>query len=203
MSLPTPIKPFIIMLHMLIVIMPISVGTATASESLAPFHVFGSGGEAGASGYRMRHSAGQSLIGSGAYYKAGFWYTVNALSSIDTDYDGLPDSWEIEHFGNLNWGANDDPDGDLLTNLQEFQIGTNPNSYNMDNDDDGLFDWWELAKFGDLSQGSADDFDSDGYSNYVEYITESDPTNSSISPNPGIFYEYDALGRIKKIIRIR
>jgi len=203
MSLSTQRTPFIITLYVLPVIMLASVGIATATESLAPFHVFGSGGEASTSGYQVHHSAGQSLIGAGNHYKAGFWYTVSALSNTDTDYDGLPDSWEIAFFGNLNWGANDDPDGDLLTNLQEFQIGTNPNSHNMDNDSDGLPDWWELDQFEGLSQGPADDFDSDGYSNYVEYITESDPTNGGVRPNPGIFYEYDAAGRIKKIIRIR
>jgi len=46
---------------------------------------------------------------------------------VDLDGDGLPDSWEMTHFGNLNQTDTDDPDGDGLTNLLEFQLGTNPN----------------------------------------------------------------------------
>lgn len=46
---------------------------------------------------------------------------------VDLDGDGLPDNWEMTHFGNLNQTGTDDPDGDGLTNLLEFQLGTNPN----------------------------------------------------------------------------
>ena len=51
---------------------------------------------------------------------------VFAVGATDSDSDGLPDSWEIQYFGNLNQTANGDPDGDGLTNLQEFQQGRNP-----------------------------------------------------------------------------
>ena len=61
----------------------------------------------------------------------------------DTDSDGMPDWWEMKWFGTLAYGPNDDPDGDGLTNLQEYQYGTNPN--NEDTDGDGLTDGWEVA----------------------------------------------------------
>lgn len=46
--------------------------------------------------------------------------------SHDFDDDLLPDCWEIEHFGSLIEEANGDPDNDGLTNLEEYNGGTDP-----------------------------------------------------------------------------
>ena len=50
----------------------------------------------------------------------------------DTDGDGLLDSWEEEHFGNLTANAtadaDADADGDGTTNLMEYLAGTDPRS---------------------------------------------------------------------------
>jgi len=70
-----------------------------------------------------------------------------------------------------------------------------------DTDAEGLPDWWELTYFEDLSQGRVDDYDSDGVPNYYEYKLDTDPADAN-SRDGGIFYEYDALGRIKLIIRL-
>lgn len=54
--------------------------------------------------------------------------TTNAVLFIDSDKDGIPDSWELAH--NLNptnsSDANIDTDGDTLSNTQEYIAGTDP-----------------------------------------------------------------------------
>ena len=68
----------------------------------------------------------------------------------DTDADGLPDAWEVANglSGTDPAGANG-PDGDRepdgLTNLQEYNLGTDPN--NADSDNDGLTDGDEVDTY--------------------------------------------------------
>jgi len=45
----------------------------------------------------------------------------------DTDGDGLPDAWELTHYGSLAGGPGADTDGDGQTSLAEYLAGTNPN----------------------------------------------------------------------------
>jgi hypothetical protein len=62
---------------------------------------------------------------------------------IDIDKDGLVDSWEIEHFGNLtSQSGTDDWDNDGLTNAQEQNLGTDPKL--ADTDGDGFSDLVEV-----------------------------------------------------------
>ena len=54
------------------------------------------------------------------------------LVDLDSDSDGLIDSWEIQHFGSLTHpegGPTGDPDGDTCDNLKESRDGTDPNDY--------------------------------------------------------------------------
>lgn len=55
-------------------------------------------------------------------------------NAADSDQDGISDSWEIQHFGNLSRTGGDDADGDGLTDIQEFLKGTNPVQANPDGD---------------------------------------------------------------------
>ncbi len=97
------------------------------------------------------------------------------VTEMDFDLDGLPDSWEMAKFGHLDQGILGDPDGDGLTNLQEYQLGTNPN--NRDTDNDGIPDGWELANgLNPLNlMDAALDNDGDGFTNLQEYQLGSNP----------------------------
>jgi len=60
---------------------------------------------------------------------------IYASGTFDGNGDGLPDAWQLKYFGSVSApgnGPNDDPDGDGISNLQEFLAGsdpTNPASY--------------------------------------------------------------------------
>jgi len=52
--------------------------------------------------------------------------TVND-PAVDADTDGLADYWEIGNFGSIaTYSGTDDPDGDGISNLQEYTEGTDP-----------------------------------------------------------------------------
>jgi hypothetical protein len=47
-------------------------------------------------------------------------------TSGDSDNDGLPDAWELSHFGTLARDGSGDFDGDGLSDLAEYLAGTDP-----------------------------------------------------------------------------
>ena len=96
----------------------------------------------------------------------------------DADGDGLPDWWETLYGLDPDDHADaaEDPDGDGLTNLEEYRAGTDPLS--PDTDGDGLPDAWETANGTCPFVGDAfGDLDGDGLSNLDEFRRGTDPAN--------------------------
>jgi hypothetical protein len=131
-----------------------------------------------------------SVAGYGLGYRVGFFDANQSLPfdiaypPLDEDQDGLYDNWEV--FYGLNPAdasdSNADVDDDLLTNYDEFKLGTAPS--NVDSDGDGIPDGAEFAYGLDPlnSNGSLADLDNDGFSNLEEYRFGSDITNSEDIP---------------------
>ena len=71
-------------------------------------------------------------------------WKLKVVSNADEDGDGLPTSYELDHGLDPNdpGDAERDPDGDGLTNLQEFVARTDPST--ADSDEDGASDGEEI-----------------------------------------------------------
>lgn len=65
--------------------------------------------------------------------------SASGTTPVDSDMDGMDDSWEMSHFKGFSHDGTADSDGDGLSDLMEYQIGLNPN--NGDTSGDGLADW--------------------------------------------------------------
>ncbi|MCP4251313.1 MAG: hypothetical protein GY778_30120 [bacterium] len=99
------------------------------------------------------------------------WYATDVG---DTDGDGLPDTWENQHFGDLTHNGSQDEEPDGLTNLEEFNNGTDP--LNPDTDGDGLSDGDEVHIHG--TDPTNTDSDQDGLDDAAELAEGTDPNDA-------------------------
>jgi len=97
-------------------------------------------------------------------------------SSSGSDMDSLPDAWELAHFGNLDAFDSGDADRDGLTNLGEYQNGTDP--LDPDSDDDGLSDGDEANVHG--TDPTTSDTDADTFNDGYELRNGGDPLDASV-----------------------
>jgi len=106
---------------------------------------------------------------------------------IDTDGDGLPDEFELAHTSPPSRTAlkpADDLEPDGLSNLEEFEIGTDPT--NPDTDGDTLQDGAEIAGAGSRPPTSPTDSDTDddGLEDWVETNTGTYASASDTGTDP-------------------
>jgi len=111
----------------------------------------------------LPHTSGGNIVTGGD--------NLPLLPVTDTDGDGLADEWEMTHFGNLDQGADDNPDFDGLINMDEYTHHSDPND--PDTDDDGLQDGDEVHLYG--TDPADDDTDDDGLDDGDEVALGTEP----------------------------
>lgn len=123
-----------------------------------------------------------ALNGDGLFAGTSSGVQAFELQTLDSDGDGLLDSWELTHWGNLSAASGlDDSDGDGLLNILEQQVGTKP--LLADTDGDGTSDGDEVLQA--LNPLGITDSDGDGVSDQDEVVRGTDP-NSEDSDGDGV-----------------
>jgi hypothetical protein len=113
---------------------PLVLCALLATQSTVPAEIDSGGGKSSGGAVLNHSSIGASFAtlptqGGATLSHPGLievLYPVTPASVTDVDGNGLPDGWELLHFGHLGVDPNADPDHDGTTNLMEYLAGTNP-----------------------------------------------------------------------------
>jgi YVTN family beta-propeller protein len=121
---------------------------------------------------------------SGAETEGPVW---SFTTCSDCDIDGMDDQWEIDNFGDTSHDGTADSDSDGLTDLEEYQNGTDPND--SDTDNDGLSDGYEV-------NNASDPTTADGLVAYYPFDGNADDAtgNGHDGTVSGAVLNYDRLG---------
>ncbi|MFA5904867.1 MAG: hypothetical protein WC836_13105 [Desulfobacula sp.] len=156
--------------------------------------------------------AAQTIIKFGPGFKVVQGGKLRAAVSPDTDGDLILDL--VEKRSNCEDFQLADTDSDGLSDSAEdinrngiHEPGTPQNetcACNRDTDSDGMDDGWEKRYGLNALVNDADgDLDGDRLKNHMEYKLSSNPNDPTSLPSKRSYYEYDELGRIKRITRIK
>lgn len=123
---------------------------------------------------------------------------IKACYILDTDEDGLDDTWEKQYFGGLRISnGTGDADGDGRSDLEEFRLGSVPAS--PDSEQDGMPDIWEAANQLDQTKNDAmGDPDEDMIPNIAEYYAGTDPNDRLDTPSTMPNIENFETGKLNK-----
>ena len=132
--------------------------------------------EASGTGLLQAQKSGTAIVQAALEGASGLFSIRVALNGADSDNDGIPDDYELAHGLDPNnpLDAQEDPDRDGLTNLAEYQRGTDPR--NADTDGDGLKDGPEVARG---TNPLLWDTDGDGISDGLEVQAGTNPLNAA------------------------
>ncbi|RLF04937.1 MAG: hypothetical protein DRJ64_06220, partial [Thermoprotei archaeon] len=122
------------------------------------------------------------IIPDDGYYYVKVWehsdstgyYDLTITGIEDSDLDGMPNEWEYFYFCGIHREGPGDYDGDLLTDLEEYNNGTHP--LLVDTESDGMPDGWEVHNaLNPLVNDASLDPDSDALTNFGEFQNLTDP----------------------------
>ncbi|MFC1839664.1 leucine-rich repeat domain-containing protein [Thermodesulfobacteriota bacterium] len=128
---------------------------------------------------------------------SGYSEEVSATTAFDGDGDGMANDWEVTYFGDTSRDGTGDYDGDGLTDLEEYDAGTDPTE--TDTDNDGMSDWFEITYFGNIDRDGTGDYDTDGLTDLEEYDAGADPTETD-TDNDGMsdWFEITYFGNMDR-----